>query len=203
VADSIFKLLSEFFARYGYWAVFLGVMMENAGLPIPGETVVLFAGFLAYQGKLGLVPAIVTAIAAATLGNCLGFWLGHSGGAAFVDRFLKPISWIAKRYDNAQKMFVKYGAWAVFFSRFVTGLRVFAGILAGVFKMSFPRFLLATFAGAICWAVAIGCAGYFFGSNWGLLVTFVKQMNRITLVIVAAGVVLFFVVRRIRRKTPA
>jgi membrane protein DedA with SNARE-associated domain len=150
-----------------------------------------------------LPPAILTAIAAATLGSCLGFWLGKYGGTAFVDRFLRPISWVAKRYDDAQKKFVKFGAWGVFLSRFFFGLRVFAGILAGVFKMPFLRFLVASFAGAVCWGLAIGSAGFFFGTNWGRLVHVVKQMNRITLVIVGVSVVVLFIVQRARRRNAA
>jgi membrane-associated protein len=203
VADTLFKILSEFFAHYGYWVVFFGVMLENAGLPLPGETVVLFAGFFAYQGKMELTPAILTAIAGATLGSGLGFGIGRYGGTAFVDRFLMPMPWVARRYDAARKRFVRFGAWAVFFSRFFFGLRVFAGILAGVFKMPFLRFLLASFTGAVCWAVAIGCAGFFFGSNWDRLVHLAKEMNRISLLIIVVSLLAIFVVQQARRKKPA
>ena len=78
--ESIFQTLTDFFARYGYWVVFFGVMLENGGLPLPGETVLLFAGFLAYQGQIQLVWAIGTAIAGATLGDSLGYTLGRYGG---------------------------------------------------------------------------------------------------------------------------
>ena len=73
MANTIFQILSDFFARYGLWVVFFGSMAENVGIPIPGETVLLFAGFLAYQGRLHLVSAIVTAIAGATLGAGGGY----------------------------------------------------------------------------------------------------------------------------------
>jgi len=200
VADSIFHLLSDFFARYGYWVIFFGVMLENAGLPIPGETVLLFAGFLAYHGKIGLLPAILTAIAGATLGDSLGFWLGRYGGVAFVNRFLRRIAWVRKRYDEAQKLFVKYGQWAVFTARFITGLRVFAGILAGVLLMPYRRFLLFNFTGAVVWALTIGCVGFFFGSNWERLVRLLTQLDRFALVVVGIGGVVLFLVHLLRRK---
>ena len=200
VADSIFQLLSDFFARYGYWVVFFGVMLENAGLPVPGETVLLFAGFLAYHGKIGLLPAILTAIAGATIGDSLGFLLGRYGGTAFINRFLRRIAWVAKRYDDAQKLFLKYGPWAVFTARFITGLRVFAGILAGVLLMPYPRFLLFNFTGAVCWALTIGCVGFLFGSNWERLVNLLRQLDRITLAIIGAGAVVLLVVHLVRRK---
>jgi membrane protein DedA with SNARE-associated domain len=200
VANSIFQLLSDFFARYGYWVVFFGVMLENAGLPVPGETVLLFAGFLAYHGKIGLLPAILTAVAGATIGDSLGFLLGRYGGTAFVNRYLRRWAWVEKRYDDAQKLFLKYGPWAVFTARFITGLRVFAGILAGVLLMPYPRFLFFNFTGAVSWALAIGCIGFMFGSNWEPLVGFLARLDRITLVIAALGVAVALLVHLLRRK---
>jgi len=152
VADKAFQLLSDFFARYGYSVVFFGVMLENSGLPVPGETVLLFSGFLAYHGRLSLGRAIFTAIAGATL--------------------------------------------AVFVARFITGLRVIAGPLAGAFLMPYPRFLLANFSGAVVWAFTIGWAGYLFGSNWQRLVHLFKQVDTAILVAVAVVVLIVWVVYR-------
>lgn len=203
VAHSIFHLLSDFFARYGYWVIFFGVMLENAGLPVPGETVLLFAGYLAYHGKLQLLPAILVAIAGATIGDSLGFLLGRYGGTALVHRFLRWIPWVAKRYDDAHVLFLKYGSWAVFTARFITGLRVFAGILAGVLLMPYPRFLLFNFSGAVCWALFMGLLGFLFGSSWDRLVNLLTQLDRITLVIIGVGALVLFVLRVLRRRRPS
>ena len=79
MGENLYHLLAEFFARYGYRVVFFGVMLENAGLPVPGETVLLFAAFLAFRGGLTLRWAIVTAIAGATIGDSLGYLVGRWG----------------------------------------------------------------------------------------------------------------------------
>lgn len=200
MAESIFQILSDFFARYGYWVVFFGVMLENAGLPVPGETVLLFAGFLAYHGKIRLAPAILIAIAGATLGDSLGFLVGKYGGTALVNRYLRRFSFIAKRYDRAQELFLKYGQWAVFTARFITGLRVFAGVLAGVFLMPYARFLFFNFTGAVCWAITIGYVGFLFGSSWERLVHLLKQLDRITLGAVLAAILVVIIVRALRRQ---
>jgi membrane-associated protein len=200
VANSIFQLLSDFFARYGYWVVFFGVMSENIGVPIPGETVLLFAGFLAYQGKIHIVPAILTAIAGATVGASGGFLLGRYGGPSVVDRFLRRFPRLAKQYDDAQKMFLKHGHWAVFAARFITGLRIFAGILAGVLRMPFSVFLFFSFAGAVCWSLVIGYVGFLFGSNWDKLVNFVSRMDRIALAAIVCCSVVLILVHLFRRK---
>jgi len=200
VANTIFQLLSDFFARYGYWVVFFGVMLENVGFPIPGETVLLFAGFLAYQGKIHILPAILTAIAGATTGATLGYLLGWYGGPSVVNRVLGRFPRLRKRYDDAQRMFLKHGQWAVFAARFIAGLRIFAGIVAGVLRMPFLIFLFFSFAGAVCWALVIGYVGFLFGSNWSTLVSFVGRIDRIALVIIGAIALVLLLVHLARRK---
>lgn len=203
MANTIFQLLSDFFARYGYWAVFFGVMLENIGVPVPGETVLLFAGFLAFQGKTHILPAILTAMAGATTGAILGYSLGWYGGTSVVNRLLGRFPRFRKKYDESQKIFLKHGPWAVFAGRFITGLRVFAGVLAGVLRMPFSTYLFFSFAGAVCWALVIGYIGFLFGSSWDRLVSFVGHMDRIVLVIIGGAVVVLFLVHRVRRRKPA
>lgn len=203
MAITIFQLLSDFFARYGYWVVFFGVMLENIGVPVPGETVLLFAGFLAFQGKIHILPAILTAIAGATIGAGLGYTLGWYGGAPLVNRLLGRFPSLQNRYDDSQKIFQKHGQWAVFAARFVTGLRVFAGVLAGVLRMPFSTFILFSFAGAACWALVIGYVGFIFGSSWDKLVHFVGRLDRIALVVIAGGLAVLFLVHLIRKKKSA
>ncbi len=203
MANTVFQFLSEFFARYGYGAVFFGVMLENVGVPVPGETVLLFAGFLAFQGKIHIIPAILTAIAGATVGATLGYGLGWYGGIPVINRLLGRFPRLRKQYDESRKLFEKHGKWAVFVARFVTGLRVFAGVLAGILRMPFQTFLLVSFAGAVCWAFAIGYVGYAFGGSWDKLVDIMGRMNRIVLIVIAAAVLVGFVVHRFRRKRAA
>lgn len=181
MADTLFHLLSEFFARYGYWVIFFGVMLENGGLPVPGETVLLFAGFLAFHGKLDLTRAILAAIAGATTGDTLGYLLGRWGGAALLRRYRASPLVSARRFDWAEQTFVKFGPWTVFVARFITGLRVFAGPFAGAFKMPYPRFLFFNFTGAVLWACAIGWVGFLFGSNWQRLIALAKDADWIVL----------------------
>ena len=200
--ESLFQTLTDFFARYGYWVVFFGVMLENGGLPLPGETVLLFAGFLAYQGELRLVWAIGIAIAGATLGDSLGYTLGRLGGTAFFERYVMRFKFLARRFENSRSLFLKHGHWAVFTGRFITGLRVFAGPLAGLFKMPYPRFFFFNFTGAVVWATAIGCVGFLFGDNWDNLVHVVKDIHRVMLDLVAVlGLVglIFYLRRRAKR----
>jgi len=200
VTHTVFQTLADFFSRYGYWVVFFGVMLENAGIPIPGETVLLFAGFLVYHEKLDLVPTILVAIAGATCGDSMGFLIGHYAGRPFVEKVLRKFSLAAKSFDRSQSLFLKYGQWAVFSGRFIAGLRVFAGILAGLFRMPYPRFLFFNFTGATAWAITITYVGFMFGSSWERVQQHLRRVDEIVLVCVLvailAGVIAYYVNRR-------
>ena len=200
MAHSIFQTLSHFFSTYGYWVVFFGVMLENAGVPIPGETVLLFAGFLAYHGRIDLLPSILVAIAGATLGDSMGFLIGHFGGRPFINRFIRKFPVARKSFDHSQALFLKYGQWAVFTGRFITGLRMFAGILAGLFRMRYRRFLIFNFSGALIWAIAITYVGYLFGNSWQLVEQHIVEFNEIVMAVIllaaVAGVTWYYFKKR-------
>lgn len=203
MADSIFHILSDFFARYGYWVVFFGVMLENAGLPVPGETVLILSGFLAYQGEVRLGRAILTAIAGATTGDSLGYCLGRFGGGALYEKYARRFRILSRQYDRSQTLFLKYGHWAVFVGRFITGLRVFAGPLAGIFRLPYLRFLFFNFTGAVAWATTFGCLGFAFGSSWERLIRVVKRLHWVLLVAGLIALLVAVVVYYRRRRKPS
>jgi membrane protein DedA with SNARE-associated domain len=175
----------ELFDHFGYWAVFFGVMLENAGVPVPGETILLFAAFLAWQGDFELPYVIVLAILGASIGDNIGFAIGRAGGRRLLERYTSKSKHIHRRLEQAERFFHAHGAWTVFIARFVTGLRVFAGPLAGALGMRWPRFLFYNFSGAVVWSIGISLVGYFFGSQWPLLLKILKRFNLGILVVVA------------------
>jgi membrane protein DedA with SNARE-associated domain len=200
VGQTIFQILSQLFARYGYGAVFLGVMLENAGIPVPGETVLLFGGFLADHGELSLGWLIVTAASGASVGDSLGYALGFYGGTALL-RHLRGRAFLSeRRYAQAEQAMLRYGAWAVFAARFITGLRIVAGPLAGAIRMDYPRFLLANIAGAIVWASVIGATGYLLGTSWQRLTGLASRLDWVVLAAAVAIALGYWLVRRPARK---
>ena len=200
MTHTIFQTLSEFFSKYGYWVVFFGVMLENAGIPIPGETVLLFAGFLAYHGKIDLFPSILVAIAGATFGDSMGFLVGHYGGRPFVEKFIRRFPIVARSFDHSQALFLKFGQWAVFTGRFITGLRMFAGILAGLFRMPYWRFLFFNFTGATAWAITITYVGFLFGNSWELVQQHFVEVNEYVMAAVALAVLIGVISYYVKKK---
>ena len=197
--EQLYGVLREFFTTHGYWALALTLLLENAGIPLPGETMLLFASFLAFKHQelsLGLI--IVIATAACTLGDNLGYWIGNRGGRPLLHRYQRVFRVSDERIARGEKMFERFGPVTVFFARFVFGMRVLAGPLAGVLRMPWRRFVLFNFLGAVSWVTVISCAGYFFGQHWRRLLRIVSQVNAV--VFVAAVVVVLVVWWRYRGK---
>ncbi len=199
MADTIYNLLRSFFSEYGYWVIFFGVMLENAGLLIPGETVLLFAAYLSFHGELELSRVMIVASVAAALGDNIGYVLGRTVGPRLLVRYQKSFLGRLLRYEKAQSTFLKHSNWAVFTGRFITGLRVFAGPFAGIFRMPYRRFFFYDSLGAILWGIGISLVGYAIG-DWQRIVDFVTRFHRITLGMIAIIVIALVIRARHRRK---
>ena len=180
----------EVFSRYGYVALFAGVFLENLGIPVPGETVLLAAGFFCKLGSLRLAVVIPCAIVAAILGDNFGYLIGRKGGRWFIKRH-------GKRLKKVEGYFHEHAARTIFIARFVSGLRVVAAIGAGVARVPWPKFLVFNAAGAIVWGTAIALLGFAFGQSWPLLEHWVGGTG-LVLIAVAVAVIIVVVLRRRR-----
>src|SRR5215470_20419027 len=178
MSDYLFEVFRNFFYHYGYWAVGMALLLENAGIPVPGETILLFASFLAYsQGKLHLPWIIVVGTIACTLGDNLGYFIGNHGGRPLLERYRKLFRISPEIIAKGEELFKRRGAQTVFLARFIFGMRIIAGPLAGVLRMPWRRFLLFNFLGAAVWVTVISLVGYFFGSQWDTLVDVLGKTN--------------------------
>jgi membrane protein DedA with SNARE-associated domain len=161
--------LLDLFSRYGYAVVFVGVFLENAGLPVPGETALLAGAVLAQAGRLSLLWVIVTAVGGATFGDNVGFFIGRRGGRVLVERHGGRLGLTRERLGQFDRFFDRHGAKTVFVARFVTGLRVIGALLAGASGLPWRTFLFYNASGAVVWSTAIGLAGYLLGKSWNTL----------------------------------
>ena len=191
--------LVDLFARYGYAVVFFGVFLENVGVPVPGETALLAGSALASFGQLSLPIVIVVAIAGATLGDNLGFFIGRRGGRGFAERHGWRVGFTRARLAEFDRFFARHGPKTVFAARFITGLRVVGAILAGGSGMHWRSFVVYNAAGAIVWCSVIGTSGYLLGSSWEALEKWIGRSSLIALAVVAAAVAWWW--RNRRRQT--
>jgi len=178
----------DLFARYGYAVVFGGVFLENAGIPVPGETALIAGAALAHSGRLTLARVIATAIAAAVLGDNLGFLIGRRIGRSVLARHGGRIGLTSARLAEFDRFFDRYGASTVFIARFITGLRVFGAVLAGASGLRWPRFLFYNATGAIAWSITFGIVGYALAHSWDTLERWVGGSGLLALAIVVVVV---------------
>jgi membrane protein DedA with SNARE-associated domain len=157
---------------YGYLVVFLLVMLESIGLPVPGETALVGAALYAGSThKLEIWWIIAVAIAGAIIGDNIGFSIGRYGGAKLLLRHGHRIHLHEGRLKIGIWLFRRHGGKVVFWGRFVSILRTWAAFLAGANHMEWRRFLFFNAAGAIVWATAYGVVYYVFGATLKALST--------------------------------
>jgi thioredoxin reductase (NADPH) len=193
--EAVIEFLKSWAETYGYPVLFGGVLLENAGIPLPGETAVLLAGFLASaagEHRLRLWLVIVVTVAAAVLGDNLGFWLGRRWARPRLQAGRRFLVLTPRTLRFAEGYFQHFGTWTIFFARFIAGLRIFGALAAGTAGMPWPRFLAANSAGAVTWAVVISLLGYYFGENFGLLHRWLRNGGMIALGVVLVVLVLVF-----------
>lgn len=154
----------SFLVSYGYWAVFLVVMLESAGLPLPGETILVAAAIYAgTTDEMDIRLIVLAAAGGAAIGDSFGYWIGRRYGLPLLLRFGSYVGLTEPRLKLGQYLFRRYGAGIVFFGRFVATLRMFAALLAGANRFPWARFAFFNVAGGIVWASAVGAGGYVLG----------------------------------------
>jgi membrane protein DedA with SNARE-associated domain len=188
----ILETLVSLFTSYGYWVVFFGVMLENAGLPIPGETILLAAGFFAADGHFSLPLVMLIAATGAILGDNAGFAIGHHYGRNFFSRFGRYLFLTPNRLARIDEFFHRHGNKTILIARFITGLRVFAAVFAGASNMRWRLFFVYNVAGAVLWSIVISTLGYLFGHSWPLLEKWVGRSGMLMLLVaIIAGVIIW------------
>lgn len=204
MTEWIFNLVRGFFGEHGYLTVFVSLLLENAGIPVPGETILLFASFLAFdEQELRLGYIILVAIAAATLGDNIGYMIGRKGGRRLLERYRHIFHLPETLIEQGETLFKKRGAVTIFFARFIFGMRIIAGPMAGVLRMPWKQFAVFNFLGATVWVTVISFAGYFFGENWEKLIKVMGRVNLVILLLVAWVAVMAWRRFRARRRAAA
>jgi membrane protein DedA with SNARE-associated domain len=156
----------HFITNHGLPLLFLVVMLESFGLPLPGETALIAFAVLAAEGHYSIVWVVVLAAAAAIVGDNLGYWiLGRWGGRALFQRWRWLRRYSERILPGAEKLMRRHGGKTVFFGRFVTVLRYTAAWVAGLGRMPWWRFLLWNAAGGIAWSTLVGLVAYYAGQT--------------------------------------
>jgi len=199
VLEALEHFMTDVIGDYGYWAVFVLMMLESALIPIPSEVTMVFGGFLASRGELDFFWVGMIGALANVLGSWLAYWLGIWGGRPLVERWGKYVLLRPHDIDRAEAWFAKHGEAAVFVSRLLPVVRTFISLPAGVARMPFGKFTLYTFLGCIPWSFALAWGGFALGENWETVLRYGEPITW-GVAAVVAGVVVWFVAKRVRER---
>jgi membrane protein DedA with SNARE-associated domain len=192
--------------HFGYWAVLLFVMIEDFGVPVPGETILIAASAYAGAGKLNVIMVAVIGFVAAVIGDNIGFAIGHYGGRALVLRWGRYVRLTEERLDKAEIFFNRHGAWIITIARFIEVLRQANGIVAGTTGMRWRRFLAFNALGAALWVGTWVSLGYLAGKHIDAIYHDITRYSYYVLIagaVVLAGYIARHILRRRRRRTAA
>jgi membrane protein DedA with SNARE-associated domain len=180
----------------GYPAAALGILIESAGIPFPGETTLLAVAAYAAQGRLDIRLVVALGGVGAFAGANLGYGIGYLGGRPFVERMSHLLRINPGHIARSEMFFARHGGATILFARFVLGLRTWASVMAGMSRMPLVTFELYSAVGGLAWAVVMGALGFYLGSNWGLLDRLIRFLGLGGLAVLATLIVVVLLLRR-------
>lgn len=189
--DQILSLIGQ----YGYLVIFFGVMLESVGIPLPGETILIAAGFLVHQGTLNLSETIAFGVLGTIIGNQIGYWAGREGGRPFVLRWGRYVGVTHERLLRVEGFFARNGGKAVFLARFVPWLRAFGALAAGISRMHWRTFLLYNVLAGVVWATASILVGYLFSGSLDLLEEWMGSVTVLLVLLLVLMLISYLVYR--------
>lgn len=186
------ETISELANRYGYLSIFIGILLENLGIPIPGETITLAGGYLSGAGELNYWFVWGSATAGAILGGNIGYWLGRWGGWPLLVKVSKLFRFREEHLLELRDRVSQSAGRTVFVGRFIALLRILASPLAGIVEMPYLQFSIYNTAGALLWAAVMVTLAFFAGRLVSLdqLVGWVSQFAIVALILAVGFIVL-------------
>jgi membrane protein DedA with SNARE-associated domain len=188
--------LEPVLSTYGYLAVGGFVLLEDFGVPVPGETILILGAIYAGTGRLNIVLVAAVAFVAAVIGDNIGFAIGRFGGRPLVERWGRYVLLTRERLDKATGFFERHGGKIVTVARFIEGLRQANGIIAGISGMGWPRFVAFNALGAALWVGAWTTIGDLAGSHIEAIYRTIARYE-VYLGIAAAALVVAYIAWRV------
>ena len=183
----------------GYPGVFFLMLVESCGIPMPSEIIMPFSGFLVAEGKMNFWAVSFVGAFANLAGSLIAYWIGLKGGRALIEKYGKYVLISKHDLDLADRWFMRFGNWTVFFGRLLPVVRTYISFPAGVAKMEMKRFSLYTFAGALLWSILFTWLGVKMGDNWGQIREKLHNFDLAIVVLIVIGIT-WYVWRHIKHR---
>ncbi|MFJ8262967.1 DedA family protein [Rummeliibacillus sp. NPDC094406] len=165
----------ELFQQHGYFIVLVGLMLEYIALPFPGEPTLVYAGYLVHTGDLNLLLLILLSCIGTCVGMTIQYFLGNKLGMPFIQKYGKYVFLTQRKIDLTKMWFDKYGYFLLFIAFFIPGVRHFTGYFVGIINLSFRRFAIIIFSGALFWVSFFLIGGYWLGDKMQYVFSMIGQ----------------------------
>jgi len=190
------QAMSYWIAHYGYAGLFTLLLLGIVGLPVPDETLLVYAGYLIGKGEFAAVPTYLVAFCGSVCGITISYFLGRSGGYYLAVRFGGFLHLGPEKLEQVHRWYARVGKWSLTFGYFLIGIRHLTAIVAGSSRLEWRTFALFAYAGAMIWSVTFISAGWWFGKQWH---SFARQLHGhkllVTVVIIVA-IIAYAVIRK-------
>lgn len=189
--ENIYQSVISYISVWGYWAIFWGMALGNANIPVPSELILGFAGYLVFAGKINFLLTVIIAMLGGLFGSIVSYFIGYYGGPSFIQRYGRYVLLSEKKLIVTQKWFERFGLIVTFFGRMIPFVRTFISLPAGFARVSFWKFVLYTILGSLPWTVALLYLGIVLGEKWFML----QNFGHATSLAVIGGLVSWMVFR--------
>lgn len=190
------QIALDLISKLGYGGLAFGLVVDSAGVPIPSEVLIPLAGALAKEGRFDFTTVLVVGTLAQTAGAVLAYWLGATGGLALAEKYGKYVFFSSRELAVTHRWFEKYGKWLTFFGRCMPIIRTYIGFPAGVAKMPFGQFLVASFAGSAAWTLLLATLGYKLADNLHAIDAVLHKFS-ILIALLLVGAVIWYIKRHV------
>jgi membrane protein DedA with SNARE-associated domain len=180
---------------WGYAGIFVAMFLESSFFPFPSEVVMIPAGYLAFQGKMNILAAILSGIAGSLAGALFNYLLAAKYGRPFLLRYGKYVFLKPESLEKLESFFAKHGDISTFNGRLIPGIRQYISMPAGLARMHLGTFSLYTVLGAGIWVTVLALLGYYLGANEDQISHYLKSATLIALLCIA-GLSLFYWLRQ-------
>jgi membrane protein DedA with SNARE-associated domain len=163
------ELISEWITSYGYFGLFILLVLGIVGIPVPDETLLTFAGYLIFKHKLELYLTFTSAFLGSICGISMSYWLGRSVGFYLIHKYGHLVFITNDKVERVHEWFIRRGRWTLVVGYFIPGVRHLTAYIAGGTKLEWPVFMLFAYSGALIWATTFILLGYFLGDHWQIV----------------------------------
>ncbi|MGC4377600.1 DedA family protein [Fictibacillus sp. Mic-4] len=175
--------LGELIVRFGYIGLFAALALGIIGLPVPDETLLTFAGYNAFLGKLHFSITLLIAFIGAASGISISYLIGYKLGLPFLKKYGPKLHITEKRIARTRRLFKKYGNFLLILGFFIPGVRHLTAYITGIANIGWRRFMLYAYSGALIWSITFISLGYKLGEKWYIVGKYVHKYGFFVLLI--------------------